>query len=416
MHEVQAEAARLVAGVLGGRSIDEADFAGPAGRAAPLRDLTLGTLRRLGTHRAVAAGLASRGFTDPRLESLVCVALHQLQHTRAAAHAVVTEAVQAARISGLAQASGFVNAALRRFLRESERCVAQARTTPEGLWNHPAWWVDRVRAAYPDRAEAILSAGTDHPPMTLRVNQRRATVASLLETLAAAGIEARAAGPVAIRLQRPRPTRELPGHAEGLFSVQDAGAQWAAPLLDLAPGMRVLDACAAPGGKACHVLESADVALTALDLDATRLGAIRQPLARLGLEARLLQADAGQPDRWWDGQPFDRVLLDAPCSASGIVRRHPDARWLRRPEDLARFAATQRRLLAALWQVLAPGGKLLYVTCSVFPEENAHVVRDWLSRSSDARLLPLEGFPAPDGVLLPSGEHDGFFYALLHKR
>ena len=252
--------------------------------------------------------------------------------------------------------------------------------------------------------------------MALRVNVRRTSVPAYLERLAAAGIEATLTGPQGLLLTQARPTRSVPGFDEGQVSVQDLGAQWAAPLLDLHEGMRVLDACAAPGGKTAHILESAEVAVTALDSDEQRLGTAARNLARLGLEADLRCARAEQVNVWWDGRPYQRILLDAPCSASGIVRRHPDARWLRRPADIGALARQQGRLLEALWQVLAPGGKLLYVTCSVFAEENADVVRDWLARTPDAHMLELPGFPGVGGVLLPGPDHDGFFYALLQRR
>jgi 16S rRNA (cytosine967-C5)-methyltransferase len=250
--------------------------------------------------------------------------------------------------------------------------------------------------------------------MTLRVNRRKRSVEAYLAQLAALGIDARRVGEVAVRLAQPRGVERLPGFAAGEVSVQDAGAQLAAPLLDARDGMRVLDACAAPGGKCAHLLELADLDLLALDRDAERAARIGATHARLGLAAEVRVADAGDPDRWWDGKPFDRVLLDVPCSASGVVRRHPDIKWLRREADLDGFAREQSRLLAALWQVLVPGGKLLYATCSVFAEENGAVIDAFLARHDDARQLPLPGIGG--GSLLPDDEHDGFFYALLEKR
>jgi 16S rRNA (cytosine967-C5)-methyltransferase len=250
--------------------------------------------------------------------------------------------------------------------------------------------------------------------MTLRVNRRKLSVAAYLAKLAALGIDARRVGEVAVRLSQPRGVERLPGFAEGEVSVQDAGAQLAAPLLDVRSGMRVLDACAAPGGKSVHLLELADLDLLVLDHDAERAPRIGATLERVGLTAQVRVADAGDPERWWDGTPFDRVLLDVPCSASGVVRRHPDIKWLRREADLDRFAREQSRLLAALWQVLVPGGKLLYATCSVFAEENGAVIDAFLARRDDARRLLLPGLG--DGQLLPDDEHDGFFYALLEKR
>jgi 16S rRNA (cytosine967-C5)-methyltransferase len=231
--------------------------------------------------------------------------------------------------------------------------------------------------------------------------------------LAAEGIEARQVGPCAVQLGTPRPVDAVPGFDAGLASVQDAGAQLAAPLLDVAAGQRVLDACAAPGGKSAHLLELAAVDLTAVDADEQRLDRVRATLARLGLSARVTAGDAGEPASWWDGRPFQRILLDAPCTASGVVRRYPDIKWLRRAEDVVGFAKSQARLLDALWRLLEPGGKLLYATCSVFHAENGAVVAGFLKRQADALRLAAPGLA--DGQLLPDAEHDGFYYALLQK-
>lgn len=420
MESAQRQAARLVAGVLGGRSLDESPFRGDreggTDNVGLLRDITYGTLRRLGEFRQLAHLLAHRGIGDPLLEALLYVALYQLGHTKAPPHAIVNHAVGAARSLGLDRSAAFLNAILRRALREHDTLLAQVRRTPEGRWSHPDWWIDKLNDQYGPAAAAILEAGLMHPPMTLRPNRRRCTVDAYRAMLTEAGMAATDVDPGALTLEQPVPVRKLPGFDEGLVSVQDAGAQWAARLLDVVDGQRVLDACAAPGGKTCHILERADADLTALDVDPTRIETVRTQLTRLGLTARTRCADAADVASWWDGRTFDRVLLDAPCSASGIVRRHPDARWLRRPGDLAGFARQQRRLLGALWQVLAPGGKLLYVTCSVFREENAAVVDAFLRDREDAQPLPLTSFPAPDGQLRPTRLHDGFFYALLAKR
>ena len=411
MRIAQATSARRVAEVLAGKSLAYAE----GETDAVVRDLTSGTLRHLGTLRAVIVQLAPRGVADPLLEALLAVGLYQLQHTRAATHAIVDQAVAAARDLGFERAAGFVNAALRRFLRERDVLLDTARRDPEGRWSHPRWWIDHLRAQYGDAADGILEVGAMHPPMALRVNRRRIEPEAYRRLLAEQAIEWIDLPPDTLLLPKPVPVRRLPGFADGLVSVQDAGAQWAARLLAPADGMRVLDACAAPGGKAAHLLELADVQLTALDADARRLESAQRNFDRLGLTARCIAADARRPDAWWDGQRFDRILLDAPCSGSGIVRRHPDARWLRRPTDLAGFAAAQGALLDALWPLLGAGGTLLYVTCSVFSEENSGVISAFLARHADVRPMPLEGFPAADGRLLPTAAHDGFFYALLGK-
>ncbi|MBI1394438.1 MAG: 16S rRNA (cytosine(967)-C(5))-methyltransferase RsmB [Betaproteobacteria bacterium] len=420
MHEAQRVAAENVAHVMAGHSVRENRLS--RGRndqsGSAIRDLTMGTLRSLGTQRALVRLMVSRGVPDPSLEALLCVALYQLQHSKAPAHAVVDHAVRAARGLGKGRASGFVNATLRRFLRERPLLVEHAARTDEGRWSHPGWWVSKLRQQYGDsQAEAILSAGLQRPPMGLRVNHRRQSTEAYLARLGSLGIRARYVGGAAILLEEPVPSATLPGFSEGDVSVQDVGAQWAAPLLDLRDGQRVLDACSAPGGKCAHMLETARVDLTAIDEDNARLASVEANLKRLGLTAGLIAADAADTATWWDGNAFDRILLDAPCSGSGIVRRHPDARWLRRPDDLIRFAAQQTRLLDALWHLLRPGGKLLYVTCSVFDEENAGVVLSFQANHPDAIRLDLGGdFPGnTHGQLLPDRNHDGFFYALLCK-
>ena len=313
--------------------------------------------------------------------------------------------------------------------------VAAAWRDPLARYNHPRWWIDRVRDDWPDAWEAILAASNRHPPMTLRVNARLGTVADYLARLAAAGRDAVALGGQAVRLERPCPVDALPGFADGAVSVQDGAAQRAAPLLlgptghwitGRASRPRVLDACAAPGGKTGHLLELADLDLLALDSDADRLASVGQTLARLRLDASLRVGDAGAPAAWWDGRPFDAILLDAPCSASGIVRRHPDVRWLRRPSDVATLAATQARLLDALWPLLAPGGRLLYATCSIFRAEGQHAIDAFLQRQADAarvvdppapgHLLPLPDNRSPSAdESAASTAEDGFFYALIEK-
>jgi 16S rRNA (cytosine967-C5)-methyltransferase len=312
-----------------------------------------------------------------------------------------------------ARAKGYVNAVLRNFLRSRASIDARLGTDPAARYWHPAWWIERLRAAYPADWEGVLAAGNTHPPMCLRVNARRTSVDAYAARLATDGLIAHRTGASALLLEQPMPADRLPGFAAGEVSVQDAGAQRAAGLLDLSAGQRVLDACAAPGGKTAHVLESAQVALTALDIDAARSADVSRNLARLGLEAEVRTADCSKPEEWWDGKAFDRVLADVPCTATGIARRHPDIKWLRRPSDAAAFAERQSRILDALWRVLAPGGKLLYVTCSVFPEENGAVIDAFAGRTPGARRASLaDGAPAQ---WLPGPEHDGFFFSLLEK-
>jgi 16S rRNA (cytosine967-C5)-methyltransferase len=397
--------------------------------------LSFHVLRLLGGAQAARAILAPK-TPPPKVDSLLTVALALLWPVAQppyADHTVVDQAVNAARQRAQASA-GFVNAVLRRFLRERDAVVAAAQRDPQGAFNHPPWWIERVRQDWPTQWQAVLQANNEHPPMTLRVNARHGTAPAYLERLAALGIAARLVGPLApqaVVLERAVPVTALPGFAEGLVSVQDAAAQLAAPLLvnaqqDLAPlpaGARVLDACAAPGGKTAHLLELADLDLLALDADAGRLTRVQDNLNRLQQRATLKAADASQTASWWDGMPFDAILLDAPCSASGIVRRHPDVRWLRRPADIGNLAQIQARLLDALWPTLKPGGRLVYATCSIFKAEGQAQVDAFLQRQPEARPLMVEGFT---GHLLPLADNgpqtggeasvvDGFFYALLIK-
>lgn len=424
MRRNQSIAAQVVLDVLAGRSLTD-ELAGLWKSDIPLgpddhgaiQDLTYGTLRHLSEVRGCVDFLAERTPTDRGIEALLWVAFYQLIYSRNAPHAVVNEAVAAAARSGKDWARGFVNALLRRFLRERDTTLMHVRADPQRQYSYPEWWIERLRGDYPDRWIELLAEGNRRPPMTLRVNRRMAARDDYIVRLQAAGRTGVPLGPHGILLDTPAPVSVLPGFDDGWVSVQDYGAQLAAPRLDVTDGMRVLDACAAPGGKTAHLLELADLELLALDQDAGRLQRVEQNLRRLRLGgARLQCADAGEPSTWWDAKPFQRVLLDAPCSASGVVRRHPDSKWLRRASDIPQLAAQQRRLLEALWQVLEPGGKLLYVTCSIFKMENEDLIANFLRDTRDAERVPAE--PTMDGAdrLLPTAHNDGFFHALLRKR
>ncbi|MBI2755048.1 MAG: 16S rRNA (cytosine(967)-C(5))-methyltransferase RsmB [Betaproteobacteria bacterium] len=410
-------AATTVAEVAAGRSLSATLERAPqeTGRAAraALIDLCYGTLRSYGRVQASARALSGREAPDARLEALLWCALYALESGLYAEYTVVDQAVRACRLLGLARAAGYVNAVLRTRLRTRRSIEARLASDPVARHQHPAWWIARLRAAYPERWESILAAGNDHPPMCLRVNARRSSLAAYLARLREQGIAARLLEGGAILVEPPLPVERLPGFAAGEVSVQDAGAQRAVPLLDLHTGHRVLDACAAPGGKSAHILETADVTLTALDVDASRCAALASTLRRLGLAAEVREADCCAPENWWDGKAFDRILADVPCSGSGIVRRRPDIKWLRREADLDAYAERQARILDALWRLLTPGGKLVYATCSVFPEENGAVVDAFLARAPAARHLDLPGGSAAQ--LLPDAEHDGFYFALLAK-
>lgn len=382
-----------------------------------IQDLSYGVLRFYGQLDALLALLLNKPLWDQNLRCLLLVGLYQLGYSKTSVHAVVDNAVSASLdLKGSKGAQGLVNAILRNFIRQRATLLERAAESEVGRYSHPQWWIDKLHTQYPQSYQAVLEAGNQHPPMTLRVNRRKISVAEYRGRLNQSGMDAQLLWNDALELAHPVPVEKLPGFAEGFVSVQDAGAQWAAPLLDAQDGMRVLDACAAPGGKSAHLLELADVELIALDNDVTRVARITQNFSRLDLKAhRIIHGDAAHPEEWWDGRQFDRILADVPCSASGVVRRHPDIKWLRRENDLSRFTARQREILDALWQMLTRDGKLLYVTCSVFAEENKRQVEEFLRHHPDARLLPLSQVETTDGQLLPNSHHDGFFYALLHK-
>lgn len=428
LHRLLSQAADAVQGVRDGKSLTELLARVPADLRPGTQALAFTALRRLGAAEAARQQLAPKA-PPPRVDALLLVALALLwpdPEPAYADHTLVDQAVNAAKQRAPAS-MGFINAVLRRFLRERSAIVAAAQRSPLGAFNHPAWWVEKLRQDWPAQWQAILAASNRPPPMTLRVHAQRGTAAEYVERLASLGMPSRALGgatPQAVVLDKPAPVSALPGFAEGLVSVQDAAAQLAAPLVigtGLEPGARVLDACAAPGGKTAHLLElQPDLQLTALDADAQRLTRVQDNLNRLGQTATLKAADARQAATWWDGQPFDAILLDAPCSASGIVRRHPDVRWLRRPEDINALAGIQAELLDALWPLLAPGGRLVYATCSVFRAEGQAQLDAFLQRQPAARSHDVPGFT---GHLLPVAENgsqhqpplDGFFYALLTK-
>jgi len=410
------DAAPIVASVARGRSLTAALSGAPvdgdAGRAA-LIDLTHGTLRRYGRVQYVVRALSHRLTEDPHVEALLWCAVYALESGRYSAYTVVDQAVRACGLLDKWNAKSYVNALLRAYGRQAVALQTEIEKDVEARYQHPMWWIDALRRSYPQQWEAILNASNAHPPMSVRVNQRRGSVEAYRARLAEHGIEASVVGENGLLLARPVGVGKLPGFAAGDVSVQDAGAQQCAHYLDAREGMRVLDACAAPGGKAAHILERATVDLLALDEDPARLERVRDSLARLGLVAALRAADAMRVETWWDGKAFDRILADVPCTASGVVRRHPDIKWLRRSSDVADFAQRQSRILDALWQVLRPGGKLLYVTCSIFPQENDGVVEAFVGRTGGARRLPLPG--GDPAQKFPNGHHDGFYYALVEK-
>ena len=387
-------------------------------------------------HAAIDALLTRPGQLAREVHALLVTAAYQIEYSRDAPELVVSLAVDATRALGQPRAAGLVNAVLRRFVRERQVLLARVDADRAVRAAHPAWLVAALADAWPDRCEQILQANNAHPPMVLRLNTRRRPALEYLGDLAAAALAGSLldwtagiqAGAVAVALERPVSVAALPGFAEGWVSVQDAGAQLAPRLLEAAPGMRVLDACAAPGTKTSHLLESVSgpIDLTAVDIDAGRLGRVEENLRRLGLAARLVAADVREPTSFWDGKPFDRILVDAPCSGTGVIRRHPDIKLLRRAEDVAAFARTQLEILRAAFAMLAPGGRLVYATCSVLPAENEAVAGEFLQEEPQARAASMPGGEAlaPGALSRPVGTQllcggaagsDGFYYACLEK-
>ncbi len=404
------QAARIDAAVFAGQSLAD----GLLGRVDPtarpaVQDLVYGSLRAYGRGDFFLSRLLDRPLAVDEVRALLLVAIYRIETRPEAVHTVVDQAVFAAGEVVGGKFRGLVNGVLRNFLRQQEALSAAVAADPVASAQHPEWWLAQLQAAYPVAWQDIVAAGNMPPPMGLRVNLRQTTRDDYLARLQAAGIAAKPVGQCALALARPVAVESLPDFAQGAASVQDPGAQVAAELLDPAPGSRVLDACAAPGGKTAHLLERADLDLLALDLKAARCRRIEENLARLQLRATVKVADCAKLNQWWDGQPFDAVLADVPCTASGVVRRNPDAKWLRRVEDIASFATAQARILDALWQVVRPGGKLLYATCSVFPAENGEQISRFMERQPQALRCKEE-------QLLPGADHDGFFYCLLEKR
>ena len=431
--EVRASAARLVSQVIDrGRSLDEllaADTDEGSARGLK-RSLCYGTLRWHFRLVEVLRRLCERPLDQmaPELRALLEVGLFQMLSGEVAPHAAVAETVGATRVLGHARASGFVNAVLRRFQREQEAVLADVDRDLAVRTAHPRWFVDMLRRDRPTSFESILDADNAHPPMWLRVNRTRTDPAAYAAELEAAGrrVTRHAYAPDALLIEPPTDVYSLPGFAEGLVSVQDAAAQLAVDVLGPQPGERLLDACAAPGGKTCHLLERvggrADV--TALDVSESRLGRVRENLERLGLKARVMAGDIARPQAWWDGRPFDRILLDVPCSATGVIRRHPDIKVLRRARDIPALAHRQADMLAAAWGLLRPGGTFLYTSCSVLRAEDEGVIEGFLASAGDATDLTAGrtgGWPdraaAGPGRLVQSGEADmdGFYYACLGK-
>jgi 16S rRNA (cytosine967-C5)-methyltransferase len=415
-----------VADVLSGRNLTLAlpDALDVFPKATPQQkggaaDLSYGTLRFYGEVNAYLTQLLEKPLSNTDINALLLVALYQLLHDQADDFTVVNQAVKAAGNAKPRWAKSLVNGVLRNFLRKKESLSTSIKTNEVALYSYPQWWINKLKQQYPDAWQAMLQAGNAHPPMTLRVNAKQSTAQAYVKLLTRQDITATALGSEAVMLSKPIPVEQITGFVDGVVSVQDYGAQLAAYLLDVKPSMRLLDACSAPGGKTGHLLELAALELTALDNDAKRLDRVASNLTRLHLQADLQLGDAG---KWQTKQSFDRILADVPCTASGIVRRHVDIKWLRRESDIVSFTQQQAVILANLWHLLSKGGKLLYATCSVFAEENQQQIDRFLQLNTDAIQLPLaltddrtENMTVQHGQLIPSSTHDGFFYALLQK-
>ena len=426
--QARALAARVVHDVVGARRFLDAALAerlaslpGSAPTAL-IQELAYGTLRWYHQLRGVAELYLSKPLKpkDGDIHALLLIGIYQLRHMRVAAHAAVSETVRAAEALDKPWAKGLLNVCLRSVLREPERVAAAIADTDETRYSHPQWLIERLQQTYPDRWQTILTANNERPPMTLRVNRRVTNASDYLALLHDAGIVATPMPELdsALVLAEPMPVTSLPRFADGWVSVQDAAAQWAAYLLDPPPGSRVLDACVAPGGKAAHLLErEPTLDLVGVDIDAVRLRRVRDNFARLGLAAEIVEGDASTPDTWWDGRAFDAILVDAPCSATGVLRRHPDIKVRRQPDDLEALAATQARILRGVWPCLRPGGKLLYATCSVLPAENQLRMEAFVALHPTAKLGPVKSGGADTGWQILPGEDamDGFYYAGVHK-
>ena len=422
--------ARVVLAVRQGGSTTKALEQTSAALRAGVQALSFQVLRNLGRAQALRSELAPRA-PPPNADALLCAALALAWSDELApfdVHTLVNQAVEAAKRQTTTKAqANFVNACLRRFMRERDALVARTSLQETALWNHPGWWIERLKRDHPEHWPSILEASNRQAPMTLRVNAAQSARDAYLAMLAKENIAAQPNGEFGVTLTKALAVAAIPGFAQGVVSVQDGAAQMAAPLLlgglQNLQGLRVLDACAAPGGKTAQLLEMGVGVVTAIDSDAARIDKIHQTLNRIGLRANVITADAANPSAWWDGTQFDAILLDAPCTASGIVRRHPDVRWLRRASDVDQLANTQASLLRALWPLLKPGGRMVYCTCSVFRAEGDLQVQTFLAHNTDAALMPSPGHILPFYAANQGGvpdnsmdDHDGFFLALLEKR
>ena len=380
--------------------------------------LAYGAIRFLGENQFFIQQLINKKIANKKIEALLCVALFQLNHDQSTDFTVVNEAVEAAKLINKSWAGSFVNGVLRNFIRQKENLQTELKNNEEAFYSYPVWWINLIKQNYPKDWESILLNGNKHPPLTLRINKRKTNLKQYEEKLKSEEISYRVLGNAALELAQPSSVEKIPGFMDGEVSIQDFGAQLAAKLLDLQDGQICLDACSAPGGKTGHMLEIADIELVSVDQQKDRLYKVKENLERLHLHAYLKCADLTAVNTWWNEKLFDRILLDAPCSASGVVRRHVDIKWLRRPRDIEKFTKQQEAMLEAMWQLLKKGGKLLYATCSIFHDENQKVINHFIKEHADAKEVKWSvdsEYSKYENQLIPSENHDGFFYALLEK-
>ena len=380
--------------------------------------LAYGAIRFLGENQFFIQQLINKKITNKKIEALLCVALFQLNHDQSTDFTVVNEAVEAAKFINKSWAGSFVNGVLRNFIRQKEKLQTELKNDEAAFYSYPSWWINLIKENYTKDWESILLNGNKHPPLTLRINERKTNLKQYEEKLKSEAISYRVLGNIALELTQPTAVEKIPGFMDGEVSIQDFGAQLAAKLLDLQDGQICLDACSAPGGKTGHMLEIADIELVSIDHQKDRLYKVKENLERLHLHAHLKCSDLTAVNTWWNEKLFDRILLDAPCSASGVVRRHVDIKWLRRPRDIEMFAKQQKAMLEAMWQLLKKGGKLLYATCSIFHGENQKVIDRFIKEHADAKEVKWavdSEYSKYENQLIPSENHDGFFYALLEK-
>jgi len=424
----RAAAARILAQVIGGgRSLSRAMETVPPALSDDrglIQEMCYGVMRKYFSLSAIVTSLLKKPLKekDADVQALLLLGLYQLLHMRVPDHAAVSETVAATAVLKKPWARGMVNGVLRNFQRQQESLVTQAEASEEGRWSHPQWVIDALREAWPKEWQAVLEANNQRPPMCLRINAAKVSIGDYLQLLKKEEVGASSSEftATAICLEQPQDVTLLPGFAEGWVSVQDEAAQQAAGLMALQAGQRVLDVCAAPGGKTAHMLELAEVEMVAVDVDAARLQRVEENLQRLSKTAECIVGDASKPEAWWDSQPFDRILLDAPCSATGVIRRHPDIKLLRRETDIDALVELQAQILDAIWPLLKPGGMLVYATCSILPQENARQVAAFLQRQKDARLKTINvqwGMAAIVGQQVLTGNNgmDGFYYACLER-